>query len=83
MDLIVYSSGEVNQSPDIDHKILKDYPSAFGGRGGERRDPATAWTRPRVLRGLAYRMEMNLFSEGHPDTSKSSSLVNSFISWGR
>lgn len=54
MDFIVYSSGEVNQSPDIDHEILKDYPSAFGGRRAERRDPAAAWTRSRVLSSLAY-----------------------------
>lgn len=39
MDLIVYWTGEVNQSPDIDHRILKDYASAGGGgnRGSERR----------------------------------------------
>lgn len=57
MDLIVYSSREVNQSPDIDHRILKDYPSAFGGRRAERCiycDAAAAWTRSRVLSSLAY-----------------------------
>lgn len=77
MDLIVYSTGEVNQSPDIDHKILKDYPSAGGGRRAERCfycDMAAARTRSQVRSSLAYGMEINLFSKGEPKTRKSSSI---------
>lgn len=57
MDLIVFSTGEVNQSPDIDRRILKDYTSAGGGRGAERRiycHAATARTKSRLLSSLAY-----------------------------